>query len=139
MTTAHKEAYLARQANGPAMSDANVETAGIPSDQADGETEEAEETAEIKSDPDTPAAIAEGDADPNNGGIQQSWDAADDAADIELATDLEDEEFDDLGERLAALNNSTVPELKALAGSMGLRITGDILKADLIDLITAGD
>jgi hypothetical protein len=64
MTNPHKEAYLARRANGPAMSDANIETAGIPAETTEGS---AEETAEIESDPDTLAAISEGEDDLTNG------------------------------------------------------------------------
>lgn len=82
MTNPHKEAYLARRANGPAMSDANIETAGIPdldldldslvqswdaAERSDEALPDLEETKEIESDPDTLAAIAEGEDDLANG------------------------------------------------------------------------
>ena len=60
MSNLHTQAFKNRQSGSPDMRDGLIETAGTPVDSDEGDAVEA---AEIESDPDTLAAISEGEAD----------------------------------------------------------------------------
>jgi hypothetical protein len=75
MSNLHTQAFKNRQSGSPDMRDGLIETAGMPVDSDEGD---AVETAEIESDPDTLAAISEGEADIESGDIS---DLEDDGAD----------------------------------------------------------